>query len=197
MKSVNLVAAVPYNGIYQDGDFIGVDRGASYLFKKNISMIAVVGDFDSTSVDEFKEMSDSKLNIIKLDTHKDETDLEYAIDYASQLDYDHINVYGAVGQRIDHTLVNINLLKKHRSMVLYDDYSKIYILKAGTHYVSDDKYKYYSFFAIEECSISLINFVYPLDKYVLKLDDTLCVSNELKNQAKIIVDKDIIVVASL
>lgn len=197
MKTINLVAAVPYHRQYLPYDFIGVDKGAGYLLANNIKMLFAIGDFDSLNQEDFNKLNELDVKIVKLATHKDETDLEYAIQYLQALGYDYFNVYGAIGQRIDHSITNMNLLKKYPCISLYDDYSKVFILSAGEHSIIDNEYKYYSFYAIEECSITLTNFVYPLDDYLLKLDDTLCISNELKIGAKIIVDKDIIVVASL
>ena len=196
MKSVNLVASLSYQGKYNDGDFIGVDKGAKYLIEKNIKMIAVVGDFDSLDKNSQTLLEKMELNLIKLDPIKDNTDLDVAIAYANKLGYQEINIYGAIGARLDHTLLNLNLLKKNPHLVFYDDTSKIKVLKKGYHEIEKGEFKYYSFFALKECFIDLKNFKYPLDKYVLKLDDTLCISNELKENASINTSEDIIVVMS-
>jgi len=196
MKSVNLVASLPYNAEYLPGDFIGVDKGAQYLLEKNIDMIAVVGDFDSIDKTSYQNLLDNNTNIIKLDPIKDNTDLDKAIEYALARGYEAINVYGALGQRVDHTLININLLKRNKMIRLFDETSIIYVLKKGIHQIEINEYKYYSFFAIEECNISLTNFKYPLKNYCLKLDDTLCISNEIQGDACIEIDEDIIVVVS-
>ena len=196
MKTVNLVASLPYNDQYCVGDFIGVDKGAKYLLDNEIAMVAVVGDFDSLDSKSQTILKTMNLEIVKLDPIKDNTDLDVAINYAKKLGYNKINIYGAIGQRLDHTLLNLNLLKKNRNLVFYDDYSKIMILKKGYHKIVSSEYQYYSFFALKECLIDLTNFKYPLTKYVLKLDDTLCVSNELKENASLNTSEDIIVVMS-
>ena len=112
MKKVNLVASMPYHGQYEDADYIGVDKGASYLIQRNKSMVAVIGDFDSISSEDLMHVRRLPLRMEKLNVIKDETDLEAAIKLALSLEYEIINVYGALGGRIDHSLTNINMLKK-------------------------------------------------------------------------------------
>lgn len=197
-KSVNIVASMPYAGEYQDGDFIGVDRGSGYLFEKGIEMVLAVGDFDSIDPQLLEKIKAANTPIKALNPVKDDTDLDSAIHAAKELGYQNIYVYGALGGRVDHTIVNINLLKKNKELILYDDTSIVYVLKAGVHSLNDlsQEYKYCSFLCIEECLISLINYKFPLDNYLLKNDDTLCISNERKTNSKVICEKDIILVAS-
>ncbi|MDF9867073.1 thiamine pyrophosphokinase [Bacilli bacterium PM5-3] len=196
MKSVNLVASVFYNGEYELGDFIGVDSGAKYLIDKNLPIKTVIGDFDSIDDISYQKLIDKDIELIKLSPVKNNTDLDIAIQYALKEDYDFINVYGALGNRVDHTLVNLNLLKKYPMIKLYDDTSIVFVLKKGKHIINKSNYQYYSFFAIKECEITLNDFKYPLDNYCLKMDDTLCISNELESNASIETSEDIIVVMS-
>ncbi|MDR1782589.1 MAG: thiamine diphosphokinase [Bacilli bacterium] len=197
MKVVNLVASAKHEPNYLDGDFIGVDRGSEYLYDLNIKMVAMIGDFDSIDINVLTNLKNDGNNIVQLNVVKDNTDLDEAIKYAYSLGYEQINIYGALGQRVDHTLTNINLLKKNRDVILYDDYSCIKILKAGQHLLEKDKFNFVSFYAIEnDTKISLINFKYPLNNYSLLFDDTLCISNEIKDNAQIKCNKDIIVVLS-
>ena len=194
MKSVNLVASLPYHGKYEEGDFIGVDNGASYLFHDSIDMVAVIGDFDSLPEKDYQAISMSDVEMIRLNPIKDETDLAVAINYAIANDYTNINVYGALGKRVDHTLININLLKKYPMIVLYDETTKVFILPKGKHQIKTKDYQYCSFFAIKDSIISLAGFKYPLTNYELKTDDTLCISNEIKSHSQVETNEDIIVV---
>ena len=194
MKSVNLVASLPYHGKYEAGDFIGVDYGASYLFHRDIEMIAVIGDFDSLPERDYQAISMSDIEMIRLNPIKDETDLAVAINYAIANSYTNINVYGALGHRVDHTLININLLKKFKMIVLHDDYTKAFVLSKGKHPIDAKNYKYCSFFAIKNSIISLTGFKYQLTNYELKTDDTLCISNEIKGCPQVETNEDIIVV---
>lgn len=197
MKKVNLVASIPYHGNYLPGDFIGVDNGASFLFHQKIPMKAIIGDFDSIDSEILKELMLLDVDVIKLNKIKDETDLEAAIRYSIANEYEAINIYGALGQRVDHTLISLNLLKKHRNIVFYDDYSCIRVLKKGVHKINDEGYNYISLFAIENNTIiSLDGFKYLLSDYVLDTDDTINISNEILVEASVENTKDIIIVFS-
>lgn len=194
MKNINLVASIPYHGLYQPGEFIGVDRGCSYLINKQLPIKLAIGDFDSIAKEDLIYLKNN-YDYIQLDSEKDETDLEYAIKLFYD-DYDTLSIYGALGQRVDHTLININLLKKYPKLHLYDDYSSIYILKAGTHNIIS-AYQYCSFFSFKKDTIiTLKNFKYELIDYLLNQDDTLCISNEMQEDACIINNEDIIIVLS-
>lgn len=196
-KTVNIVASVPYKGEYKGQDFIGVDRGAQYLIKQKIDMLCAVGDFDSIEKTDYKKLQD-KYEVIKLDPIKNETDLQHGIQRAYALEYDEIYVYGALGQRVDHTLININLLKQYPKIRLYDENSCVSILSAGTHTIKKNReYPYLSMFAIKNNTfMSLDNFKYPLKDYHLKLDDTRCISNEVSKEGTIEINEDIILVTS-
>lgn len=196
MKEVNLVASMPYHGQYEEADFIGVDRGASFLIQRNKTMEAVVGDFDSISTQDLMYLKRLPIRIEQLNIIKNETDLEAAVNMALLMGYEKINIYGALGGRMDHSLTNINLLKKYRMLKFFDDYSEIFILKPGTHKFDNRKYKYFSIYAIDQAIVSLIDFLYPLKEYLLTTQDTMCISNELMNSSLVKNDNDIIVILS-
>lgn len=195
MKTINIVAAIPYHGSYEEGDFIAVDSGAKQLIDRNIKFNLIIGDLDSIDEASLIYLKVNEIERIKLNPIKDATDLEYALEYV-QDKYDIINVYGALGKRVDHTLTNLNLLKKYPKIKLYDDYSQIYVLNKGEHKAIKNEYQFISFYPIKEGYLDLINFKYPLDKYPLKTDDTLCVSNEKNENAVIKNTEDIIVIES-
>lgn len=196
MKKVNLVASMPYHGEYEAADFIGVDRGVSYLIQRNKTMVAVVGDFDSISTQDLINIKRLPLRVEQLNIIKNETDLEAAINLALSMGYEAINIYGALGGRMDHSLTNINLLKKYRMLKFFDDFSEIFILNAGIHKFDNSKYKYFSIYGIDQARVSLTNFLYPLEDYLLTSNDTLCISNELTDSSLVKNDNDIIVILS-
>ncbi|MEG0283972.1 MAG: thiamine diphosphokinase [Erysipelotrichales bacterium] len=196
MKRLNIIASVPHENTYYEGFNVGVDRGAQYLLEKDLQIDLAIGDFDSIDQDKLVPLLNKALKVEKLDAHKDVTDLEAALSYLDLSSFNQVNVYGAIGGRLDHTLTNLNLLKKYPSILLFDDYSVTFIIKAGEYRIDKGLYKYISFYAMEDTYISLREFKYPLENYHLKLDDTLCVSNEIEGNAWIKVDKDVIVVQS-
>lgn len=110
------------NGEYGDYSFckmlegynyiICADNGMKHARYLGIKPDYILGDFDSSSVDDLKYFEEQKIEIYKVPTVKDETDTELAIDYAARLGAKRIDVFGGLGSRIDHTLGNIHLLYK-------------------------------------------------------------------------------------
>ena len=176
-------------------DYIGVDGGLESLLNQNIEPKIIVGDFDSLNNQDLIKTYKN----IKLPTVKDDTDLAKAIEYAIACRYNDIELYGVTGGRLDHFMAVICLLKKysHHHITIYDAYNKIYLLNAGTHQILKQNYQYLSFFALKPVTISIIGCQYPLDHYLLDIDDPLCVSNEIINDIGMIeVNEDIIVIQS-
>lgn len=91
------------------------------------------------------------------------------------------------------------LIKKYRDyrLTIINDQNKIYLLKAGTHHIHRDQYQYISFFAVSQTVITIEGCQYPLNEYLLKQDDPLCVSNEMINdQCTILISDDVLVIQS-
>jgi thiamine pyrophosphokinase len=87
---------------------IGVDGGAQHLVHLNRTPDLLVGDFDS--IDEMEQFE--TIEKIKLNTDKDYTDGERAIDYVIEKQFQTVYIFGAIGGRFDHVLSNIFLLDK-------------------------------------------------------------------------------------
>lgn len=139
--------------------------------------IYMIGDFDSTL--EKPYLKDEQIEV--LPSHKDYTDTEMAILEALRRGYDEIDLYGVTGGRLDHFVTIMRLLVKYQSikLTIYDKFNKIYLLSAGEHEIFRHEYKYVSFFSVNEAILTLKNMLYPLDHYLLKYEDGLCVSNEI------------------
>lgn len=181
-------SSIPHLKAYEDevDIWIGADRGALTLVNQGIKVDYALGDFDSVSVDE-------KATIIKQASHsdvhpsmKDETDLEIALSKAYDLNAKKIYLFGITGGRLDHALVNVQLLHQmiHQGVhgVIVDVWNKIEMKEPGTHTIlKDDDYTYVSFVPFTEVvkSISLIDFAYPLENYDLHWGSTRLISNEL------------------
>ena len=103
-----LVGATYFNAehfLSQDFDFIiAVDRGYKSLQALGITPDLVVGDFDS-----LKFIPEGS-NVLQFPSEKDESDMEIAIRGARHGGCDSLLFYGALGQRLDHTLANIQLM---------------------------------------------------------------------------------------
>lgn len=161
----------------QDMSYIGVDHGVEELLKQNIKPIFTVGDFDSLK----DRKSLRNLNLKVLPVRKDETDTQEAIEYAIEKGYEDIELYGVTGGRLDHFFAVICLLEKYKdiNIKIIDKQNMICLLKPGQHKIYSGDYKFISFFALDESLMTIKNAKYLLNKYLLKKDDPLCVSNEV------------------
>jgi thiamine pyrophosphokinase len=88
---------------------ICADGGADKIQDLNVSPNVIIGDFDSITKKLLHKYPDCK--VIHL-TDQYSTDLEKALNHAITLKKKNILIFGATGTRIDHTLTNLNMLKK-------------------------------------------------------------------------------------
>jgi thiamine pyrophosphokinase len=99
-----------YSRFADNIDFkICADGGTDKILNLNITPDLIIGDLDSISkkaLDKFKEC-----RIISR-SDQNSTDLEKALTHAVRLKPAKIFIFGAIGDRIDHTLTNLNMLKK-------------------------------------------------------------------------------------
>ncbi|MEG0277040.1 MAG: thiamine diphosphokinase, partial [Coprobacillus sp.] len=165
-------------------EYIGVDQGVIHLLHQNIKPILAIGDMDSI---EDKSCLDG-LNVDEFSSVKDDTDTGLALSYAIEHGYDEIDLYGVTQKRMDHFLAVLSLLEKYQKyhIVIYDQYNKIQVLLKGVHKIYKESYQYFSLFAFNESLISLKECHYPLNQYLLKRGDPLCVSNQMNNDYSII-----------
>ena len=122
------------------------DSGIGNCKEAGILPDLIIGDFDSS------EKPKTKVETIVLPREKDDTDTVYAIKEAMARGYDEILLIGAVGQRIDHSLVNIYSLylmeQNNVKGTIVDDYSQMEIVSNETAVV-DDSFAFFSLVAIE------------------------------------------------
>ena len=165
-----------------DGFLVGVDKGCLYLALNNIDIDVGIGDFDSVTEEEFVLIKKHCKKLIKLNPIKDDTDMEHALSYVKELGYKDIDVYGCLGGRQDHNLLNIKLLYlSDLNITLYDGKNKIFCLNEGVHIVNKDDYKYLSLFVFEKVNITIEGCYYNLDNVDLDINDNYTTSNEILN----------------
>ncbi len=165
---------------YKDALLIGVDKGALYLANSNVKMDYAIGDFDSVCEEEFLEIKKFASEVIKLNPIKDDTDLEHTLNFVKEMGYSDIDVYGCLGGRQDHNLLNLKLLYlSDLNIKYYDEKHKIFSKKQGTHKIYKENYKYLSLFVFEKCVLSLSGTYYPIFKTTLTITDNYTTSNEI------------------
>lgn len=156
---------------------IGVDSGCMHLLNSGVTPDIGIGDFDSVTDDEYKIIKSKIKNLKTFDKIKDYTDTYLAVKEALKFKHTEIIIYGGIGERIDHTFANVNLLKLG-NITLVDESTQMYMLDPGIYQIDSD-FKYISFFAIEDVKgLTLKGFKYELNKINLDNFDPLCISNE-------------------
>lgn len=166
---------------------ICADGGANNLNKLGIKPDLIVGDLDSIDETTLKFFKEENIEFLKFPKAKNSTDSELCVDIAIDKKPKEIYMFGFTGTRLDHTLANINLLKKinNNNIIgfIIDDNNKITISNKDIKINYESEYKYISFISLKESSIiTLKGFKYPLKDYILKQDSTICVSNEFDDE---------------
>ncbi|MBF1093349.1 MAG: thiamine diphosphokinase [Solobacterium sp.] len=168
-------------------NYIGVDKGALTLARNGKRMLLAIGDFDSVEESDLAYIKEYSDTLIQLNPIKDDTDSEAAVMYAIENGYQKIHLYGGLGGRLDHAMINLRLVSRFPETVyLYDQNNFIYSLAEGVHSIDKRDYTYISFFTEDEATISLEGFKYPLDKQQLTNKDTYTTSNEILEDKGII-----------
>ena len=160
--------------------YIGVDKGALTLARNGKRMLVAIGDFDSVEESDLAYIKEYSDTLLQLNPIKDDTDSEAAVMYAIEKGYQKIHLYGGLGGRLDHAMINLRLASRFcETVYLHDQNNFIYSLAEGVHSIDKHEYTYISFFTEDEAIISLEGLKYPLDKQQLTNKDTYTTSNEI------------------
>lgn len=192
---INIVAGGPDDLLpnlndYDDEDvsWVGVDRGVFNLLKRSIKPTIAFGDFDSVTIEELKFIESQVKELKRYQPEKNETDMELALNWATEQKPEAIRLFGATGGRLDHFLANVQLLIPKLlktfpiDISLIDRCNQLYLKAPGNHKIIKTKnQKYISFIPIikEVPDLTLEGFKYPLKNRHISIGSTLCISNEL------------------
>ena len=167
---------------------IGADRGLSFLHHNQIMPTHIVGDFDSEArevVDYYRD--NTSVMIQEFNPVKDATDTEIALRLAIELGVTDVCILGATGTRMDHVLGNIQILKiAHDAGVkayIVDEYNKISLIEKDLRLKKEEAFgDYFSLFPLggEVENLTIEGAFYPLINHTLLPYDSLCVSNQFK-----------------
>ena len=94
---------------------IAADGGLEYCIQNKIVPDYIVGDFDSfghVPLELLKEPAYSNTKLKQYPREKDDTDTAMAIAYGQEMGYRNFVLMGCQGGRIDHTIANIQCMKK-------------------------------------------------------------------------------------
>jgi thiamine pyrophosphokinase len=103
--------AAPFAADLRRADLlVAADGGANVLRRLDMRPHMVVGDFDSLEDDTQTWLDTQPGQILRLSPRKDETDLEIALLLAVERGAQVLDLFGALGGRLDHTFANITML---------------------------------------------------------------------------------------
>ena len=159
---------------------IAADGGQNRAREFGLQPDCVIGDFDSTTLDE-----DFDCIYITYPAEKDLTDTEAALTHALEKGFRNVILLGGMGGRLDHTMGNIGLLDKYHSsfdhMEFIDGKNKMELLKDSDRTLKRDaRYKYFGLVSLnaEASGIDIRGAKYELTGASLERASTLGVSNE-------------------
>lgn len=174
---------------------IGVDGGCDYLIENKIKIDLAIGDFDSI---RYTDILHDTPNIIKTDMNI--SDLEFAINYCMDENFDKMYLFGFTGRRADHFLFNLRCLNKafNNGMEIFiiDEFNVITLLE-GERFFEKENFKFFSIVPIyDDTTISIEGSKYDLKNENIDLFSTLTMSNEWKKE-KVKVSSDKLVYVCL
>ncbi len=179
-----------------DKDFLLVacDGGYYHFLKEKLEPDILVGDFDTLDENEIKNPG----VISKLNPIKDDTDTFWAIKYLISKGYQEIRFYGCLGQKLDHTLANIQLLAylKDNKVKAYlytpDNSSVLFLLRnESISFKKEAKGKLSVFsYGKEANGVYETNLKYTLNNATLTDSVPLGISNEFIRQTATLTVKE-------
>ena len=174
-------------------DFVvAVDGGLARLLEAGIEPDLVLGDFDSLEgkylpwLDCLKNTRPERLS--QLPCEKDDTDTLHAVRVCLERGYKRIDLYGALGGRLDHTIANIQTLSWIRRQggcgYLLGKNTLATVLCGEMILLPDTFEGTFSIFALDGrvTGVTLEGMKYPLFEWELTNTFPLGVSNEVSNK---------------
>jgi thiamine pyrophosphokinase len=176
------------NMIRSNDLLIAADGGAVHCRDLRLTPALIIGDLDSLDDELISTFTGQGTEILQYPSRKDETDLELALLYTIEKDFDEIIIFGALGARWDMTLANVFLLAHPQvtnSMIsLSDGHQNIWFIRdEETIEISGKPGDIVSLIPIqgEARGITTTNLEYPLKKGKLHFSSTRGISNVLNN----------------
>jgi len=162
------------------------DGGTVHAVALSLTPEIIIGDLDSLPPELAAEMENRGVKIQRHPRHKDQTDLELALDLAAAHQPDEIMLVTALGGRLDQMLGNILLLTRPAyapiRLTLVDGPQRATLLRGGerltiTGQVGDTL----SLIPLTSTvnGVTLTGVGWPLQQATLSLGSTLSISNQL------------------
>ncbi len=167
---------------------IAVDGGLMYCQVLGLEPDFVIGDFDSVGEEGLEAVRTLERTVpermIRLNPEKDDTDMLAALKLGLEKGCRSFRIYGGTGGRLDHTLANIQCLLFLKNQgaegYLCDGNSLIFVIKNEEVRFRKEMEGYLSLFSLgaEARGVTIQGMKYPLDRYTMKNDFPIGISNE-------------------
>ena len=161
---------------------IACDSGARHMVAAGVKPDILIGDMDSVPDAQREAFKRSGVNVIRHPARKDLTDTALALEHALAQKPRTIEIWGALGGRIDHALANIHLLIRGKiagiPVRLVDEYSEVIVASRENRF-DDAMGCLVSLLALTPVveGITLEGFEYPLARENLTLSESRGISN--------------------
>lgn len=166
-----------------DDRLIGADGGTRHILALGRMPDLVVGDLDSLAPETLAELIHAGVPVERHPVHKDQTDLELAIECALRDGAAEVVLVGATGGRLDQTLANVLILAQREWPVilrLVDGAQEATLLRGPTtatlKAAPGDTVSAIPL-SNEVTGISYHGLAYPLENATLRLGSTRGISN--------------------
>jgi thiamine pyrophosphokinase len=166
-----------------DALIVAADGGARLARACGLTPHLVVGDMDSLSAAELDDLRAAGAEILRFPPAKNETDLELALIAAVERGATWLRVLGALGDRIDQTLANIELLALPALATvdarLVSGAQTLWLVGPGEHAMPGDPGDTMSLIPLggDAVGVRTTNMMYPLHDETLRVGPARGVSN--------------------
>lgn len=162
MVSNDLMKYLSENAKY----ILAADGGAEKLYKYEILPDAILGDLDSINNEQLERFRKNNVEIISRKS-QEKNDLEKSILYLINHGFSKIIITSIHGNRDDHNYAVYQMLKKYSKKVeilIFTDYSEIFMLKPGDYQIKTEKNFLFSLFGFGRAfGITTKGLKYPLE----------------------------------
>lgn len=161
-----------------DDFIVCADSGYSFAKKAGLTPNLIIGDFDS-----LKEELPQNTEVVKLNTHKDDTDTEHCVMECIRRGYKDFLLLGSIGGRTDHTFANIATLaflsEYNYNGIARNNGEEIRILKEGPYEMNNKKGLIFSVFpyGCESVNVTYKGAEYMLNNKTLTYNVSRGISN--------------------
>ncbi|MCX7842943.1 MAG: thiamine diphosphokinase [Clostridia bacterium] len=165
------------------GLIVCADGGAAHLRRFDVVPHVLLGDFDSIDEEDLRCFEAKGVEIVNFPAEKDMTDTELAVELAVGRGSRTVIILGGVGNRLDHSLSNVFLLKKLLDIgvkgIIADESNEITIINDSIELDREENITV-SLLPLSERveGVTTRGLYYPLKDATMELGSTWGVSNK-------------------